>query len=791
MKQRLSLLVGQFTSHLLERKYTILISILFALFLQFFVGFELALFIWIFLVCLISKISYRPIVVIALGMLIFIPIFLIVGEQNTAQLFGVYTYYLLFTATLLEIVHVIEKFVRDDKHIHSKGITDTMILRNPFKTVKIDDIYRSTQKLKNKVSLHEISSSITSINQHTSVQVFLTNIFSFWTWIVYGLFILIPISIFRFAGLPSFRDMLVVPYYHNINAPDLQFIEQMIFNRVTSFLPANVISSLFFILIFALGSIFTYTYIIKIQQLTTDNIRFVFSRTNYVFVLVITLLITYNPFTFERFLMGQYTVIRGHVFFIPVLYYIIKCLSIFTESSFHIRNFFEDRYISIYIRLCWALTLITLLSTHHAMFALLLIVVGIIGICIARFKALVEYFKKTHTSNTIGTLIKTITTAFLILSPTFLILFLRVIATAQRTTFDKYKALIPGYENSIISSFSVSANEGQNLILRTLIGSASWNTPSFIEVTGIEEQIGFFRQLTPYFSLPFTLLFLVFLVGCVGIILTYIEKQKHILFTSFMVILPIIVLLVFGYSGSFENLNRWFYALPLSMVFREAGKWYSLMIIIIFSLTAMYYQHLKKPFIIGLITVGTMLGVGNIIPFIPLSSNIIYAEYSDIFTEVSSTCKRGENSKVLYLPFSTYIYPSYSNVFAPNPAPNLLDCSVIRPDYAALQLPDNPNSSIILSSTNESASIISIVKDFILSNKQTSPDGQEIDPYKTLRIELKRLGVSTLIVDDYNYDGSDESEPNLELFNSKLQQSLKPSKVEKSDSQSVALYYLD
>jgi hypothetical protein len=747
---------------------------------------ELALFLFLFAIFLVGKFSSKVYVILGLGILIFVPILLINGDNLFAEKLALYCYYLLISATGLEIIHFIQRLQKDNTRIENyTKHSSPQLLRNPFSYSTIEELIHGGRKLK-----HLVDTSIKATSQTTFITRYQDGFFRYFHFFVLGFFSLVSISIFRFQDLLLFRDLVVVPSYHNISTPDLSFVEQIIFNKMAEIIPPQVVSSIFFILIFSLGGFLSYLYLLKIHQLFSRHIEYVFSPLNKLITFGISILLVFNPFMFERFLMGQFNVIRGHVLFIPVLYYTIVFLKIFASRNFHIHNLLSEKHITVFMNFCWAITLLTLISTHHALFLLILLAFGFCGIIWSGRKSIARYISQSSTITTFANTAKIISTTTVILTPTFLIIFLRALSGFQKSTFDKFNSLQSGYDTSIIKSFSLQISEGQNLIERALIGSGSWNSPSFVEVSNIKVDLGFLANFSIYFNSWLSIFILMGLLGLIVGLILQLETHKNPLLTPFIVMIPISLLLSFGYAGNFQTLNQIFYKLPFMMILREPGKWFSLFIILLSLFITIYHEGFKplyKKILLGALMI---ISIGNILIFFPLSNNLVYANYPKLLDEVAANCKKGEQNKVLFLPFTVYTYPSGSQVFSGNYASSYLDCTVLKPEITTLKDP-NSSKSIVLASNSESIAVDAAVRDFIELEKQNTPDGQTLDPFDQFKKEMKRIGVSTIIVDDYNYDGSLVDELNLELFTLKLTKHIPPAVVEKDDSKSISLFYLD
>jgi hypothetical protein len=833
MLQKITASIQSGFQTILVKKYINLLFLILSLILGYFFGFDLAIILLILSVSIINNFSSKTLIIGSLVLLISVPLLLIFEKDIFAEKIAVYVYYLLICTAILEIIAYIkihthrapklnsiitqesEPIVQNTLQTDQKPIlqltSKRMVsmefqrpvtlsapikkLTSPEPTVLPPNL-EETKKIIDTKNVRSLFGDLSSTNLEEEPKLRFKlpkfnlqpkSIFEYWNHLVIIIAAAVPIFLFRFAGLPSFRDLTTVPYVYNIQSGpfDLNVIENYIFNQFTRLLRPEAVSSIFFQFFFFVGTILTYFYLLKIQARFTSSTTLETEKNNKVLIFLISLLYVYNPFTFERFLMGQHFVLRGHLLFIPVLFYLLGFVTVFKNFKKADFYLFSEKNISAFSNFGWAITLISLLSTHHGLFAIYLLAISLIFILISNFKYLYSYFRRTDVGTSFNTVFKIFSIFLLVILPSVIIFINRYGNSPQLATFDKQQVEKSDTKKRIISAFSLKVLDDQNLVTKALIGAASWNTPSFSETTSIAASLGNVRKLSVYYSPKLNFLLIVFMAALIGYCAYLADRHFKPLLFPFLVLLPILLILNFGYSGNFENINSLFFNLPFSYTFREAGKFYSLFLALLAVILVSYSQYFIERIKFASLAIFGVLLIGNLIVFLPLSQNIVYADYPQILKDVSATCKRSDKSKVLLLPFNTYINPSYSGIFTANFSKSLLNCEVLSPDYATLENRESANKisdTIELSNSKVSKSINGIITTF------TKSGSNDTNAYENLRKDLKIFGVYTLIVDETNY--ADTSAYDLGVFSKKLQQFISPDLSQKDDNISISVFNL-
>ncbi len=739
---------------------------LFILILSLF-GIIPAVFLTVFIAGLFYKIDTKFTAIPTLVLLGLIPVFLILKVDWLAEEFATYIYYLLMITVALEIknyfvVHKIPK----NSIVYLKPKSPT----NKHKLLENKNNKKSTKSGTYFTDLIKLVSRI----RFTPITIFRALI---------GLIsLVIPITIFNFNGLPYFRDLTTVPFFHNIseNKITLSAIEKGGFNQLTKigFSPEFLAES-YYIIWFFIGVILSYIFLYRInQKFGQKNIASKGFGTK-IFIFILSLCYIYNLFTFERFLMGQHFVLRGHFIFIPVIYYILEFFEYFLNPHPHksvqkqkeigfkesfikrLTHFMDNEdesnvYFDKLSKIGLLMIILSLISSHHTVFVYYIVAISVILYVISNL----IHRKKFNIQWKL--LVRSLTIIFLIFLPSLLVLFNKYYNTSQYNFYSQNISSSQSTKTDIIESFSPKTIDGENVTQKILLGGASWDSKSFIETTKIKFKLNFLDGLSYYYNpLIGSLFILLFSIILIYLINRSDKHFKPILFPV-LIFIPISLILSFGLTGRLASINRLFYLLPSSYTFREAGKFYSLFLAATSILIAAFVNLSSKNFKILIQTTLTLFFASSMLLFIPMTSAIQYVDLLEgsqgrIFSYVSDNCKKDKN--VLFLPFNTYVDSSFGEIYISNPTRSSVDCKFLFPQSSTIESFDG-DGILTLSNSSLDSQINGIIKDFIeLENLD--------DGYRIFQAQMKSLSVNMLIVDEEKY-------PNLATLNTKLSQKVAP-----------------
>ncbi len=487
----------------------------------------------------------------------------------------------------------------------------------------------------------------------------------------------LSLVLFRFDGLMNFYDLITVPYVYNYT--DESEVWPYNFLRSLGFTP-GLITSLIFQLSFTVAGSLTYFSLKKILPLLTCKLQI-----NSWLIFVIALFYAYNPWTFERFLMGQYKILAGYALLVWGIY---ELLRFFTQTKLNL----SQSSLWQYLRIGLVIGFVSYVGSIH-FGGFLFMYLGIFLIAqlwqVVREK---EFRPKQLFAVILILVISVLPAAGLLLSKYY-----------DNQQFDFYQdslTIDQETRQEIIRSFQIRIHQdGQDLYVRTLIGSASWMDsleqfmlqPTRDELGGLANFLYYFNE---WLSVIVIVIFLVWL-GHFAIKFRKTEPKARPWIASFFVFALISLILNFGYSGGFEVLNQWFYKLPFSYTYREAGKFFGLFLASILILLAFDFSYEKywinKSRQLATQLMASMflffLFLSNYFLFVPANKVIEPTIFPEVITNTEKRCN--EKSQVLFLPFSTHAIADYNKVPHLNPIKYLLNCPVVQAEFASLNKYDS------------------------------------------------------------------------------------------------------
>ena len=608
----------------------------------------------------------------------------------------------------------------------------------------------------------------------------------------------VSIGFFRLKGQPLYRDWLSVPY--DYSSLEFDFISRALpFSVYNSFrsigLSPAAVESLQLIFWFTLGTVFSYLSLKKISDYFHK--KYQINSPAEIYIILLSFFLTYNPWTFERLLMGQMNVLRGYFLFLPGAY----ILTIFIEKYWNQNNFDWKDYVlaSIYA------LFVTFFSEHFGGFLFFFIIASIFWRYFVKLASLyqgkktilessgdhkkpeenipenlLDQPKNSNSSNLPETfrnnpilklfkpseILKYVLVPVSIFLPSYLYLLQKFGESNHKAFFDNQILTNPEAKLKIIEAFSLDPNGG-NLYLRALIGSASWDSSTFLELSSIRKDLGSLAFFSPYFnSLAAVFIIWVFAVVILLILKKFLTQGLYLqkdYFVWFLILFASLILL-FGLSPTpWREINKLFYELPFSYTYREAGKFFAPALVSFTIAVLANWSWIKDLWQRIFILAVSLNLFGSLLLFGPLAQNFNYVDYPQIFDFVSDKCQPGE--KVLYLPYQVYMVSSYSQVYHANPSTKIMNCDVLSPNYAAVKNSDT-GQNLTFSQGQNDREILQIIAEY---TTQTPSD----EANRTFERNLDNLGVEYLLIDDYHY-------PELSVLNSRLRSYKHP--LEQEDS---------
>lgn len=723
---------------------TTLSAVLFAL-----IPFSIALGCVIILTFSFFSWSSKYLSILSLVFLSLIPVLLYFEFQTIAEQFAVYVYFLLVIVIVLELKsYILENIISIHKAPDKEFFFDSTTAPHKARDA-VDQSTILEQELRESIAAaqeeeREVKFEETSDYKRNLVM---------WNVFVVVMSALLCFVVFRFSGLPYFRDLATLPFYFNLDSAafDLFYIERSVYNALVNLRISPVhISSAFYQLFFFGGLISTYYFTLKIQDMFQENKALVYSYRNKILVLLLSLFFVFNPFTFERFLMGQYNVLRGHLFLVPVMYYLLRYLETFLPERFKHQqtNAFEQ-----FTRFSWAITLLSLVSAHHTYFVYALAGVSLVFILFTEIithnhgESEFPYFTRFFSLSTLS---------LLVILPSLFIMFNRYVVrdSSQNNFYESSISENRDYKNDVISAFSAKNFEGTNIYNQVIIGAGSWMTPSFIEPQNIVADNAWANSALYYFN-EYLAWIVIILLTIIGFNIAWVaDKSFKPLLYPFIFALPLSLILSFGYSGGAKIINQLYFYTPLSYLMREPGKFYSLFLFLCVLAVSVYYFKIHKTFRILLSSTMVFLVGSNILLFNFLPSYTLYSDLPEsMISVVDDNCNEGE--LVMFYPFDTYVLTSYSDTFVLYPYEGITECNGIHPRKATTVGVNG--DEILLFESSVSETIDEATEEYIESNNEESD-------YKVYKDIITSFDIRLVVIDSTHSNDLSILEEHLDSY---------------------------
>ena len=347
-----------------------------------------------------------------------------------------------------------------------------------------------------------------------------------------------------------------------------------------------------------------------------------------------------NFWTIERVLMGHINLLKGHIMVLPILYY-----------GLHGRHWWVK--------------------------SLLFLWLGMVSPHILGFLVLVYFVMRP----------KQFGRLFMLLIPFLIWQFGRIILDGA--IFWQVSNLQDSVNRyNVLKAMSPVVFDGQELVLRVLVGAGSWNTLTFSEVNLGLNNFGlnfWYSNFWANYLLGF---------GILGVLASGLKSKKNWIWSS-LGILGLIA--TFGQSLELLKGWNWFVAsLPGMGLYRESGKFYWL---VIFSLIIIGIQ--KKSLWVHILA--SLILVLNIGSGINILSQLNFVNYPEFDKRISNYCKTNPSlKKGIFLPDNIYIQTSFGNgIFGANHYSLSSDCLFVTPQNS--QVSSKAGVGYLLESSNRQA----------------------------------------------------------------------------------------
>lgn len=459
---------------------------------------------------------------------------------------------------------------------------------------------------------------------------------------------------------------------------------------------------------------------------------------------LVGVLYAYNPWTLERFVMGQTMVLVAQICLLPCIWQLFCfCQSLNFEPNLLLPSLEKSEFVKrqrkvifwqfLKLLICWLF--LTFINVHQGfLFGILFLVVNFCQFISQIIQKPLSFYQEEVSKISWISLIfaHLILPILLILSNVLLVL----VSFGGSTGFNLEN------KNEIIRSFSPHFLENQNGLVRILLGSGSWMTATFVEIFALDNGSSVQKSLENWnwnfsifgYKLNWNLanlsFYFNFWLGLVTILVIFalvwlifrrifsfskaltLSKNREFWSISIFLTLVISLILNFGYTY-LEFINQVFYAFPFSLIMRESGKFYALVLAILAIILTQNitesdlenWQITKK--LANIIETGKtpnskqksrnfwqfnfnfwrilliiLIVLSSLLAFIPLAKSLNYVQLPQILETTNQKCRQNsQNGKLLLLPYNLYIKPTWSRTFVPTPSGFYFECEVIVPSF--------------------------------------------------------------------------------------------------------------
>lgn len=613
-----------------------------------------------------------------------------------------------YIASLLFILLVLIFFLTIfDKFFYFVNQKITAFMKRKYQNFKVLSLSQYIKKLKNndeikKNNNYKISKSIKLL--YVTLIIFIMNYF-----------------LFNFQILPNYRDFLALNYFYNLELNfSLIYFFRFFVNFFSNFdINILLIYKLFFSFCISVSFlIFSYSFLLLLPI-----INFSFSKINIFFTYILAFFCTYNSWTFERILMGQVGIILSASIFCLIFVYLIYILKmVLCKKNIIYESFIFMKYTLHFIILNIAIIFI---SPHYSVVSISIFVILIF----------ISFFKNFN----LKSFFKHVSLLFFVLFILLNFLFIKGYGITQNNFYNK---LEDNKKIEIIESFSLSNINDNNFYINSIIGKNSWMTNNFTEILKIKNDINIFSNFSIYFNNYIVYIFTIFIFLSVFIFIYKNNKysfDKKIINYFILLFLILFFILNFGLSESiFYHINSLFFNLPFSYMFREAGKFFILFLILLSFIFLFNFVNQKKYKSLTLLFF-ISLSLSSFFPFIKLSANL-GVKNPMFINEINNFCT--EKEKMLILPNKTYknTYPDDVFVIAPNQ--KFFTCDIVKNPTINIEHPKT-KKNIIIYQNNNYDEVSDLIGKFIIQEGDYSVE------HIALVEKLRQKNIRFILIDTY------------------------------------------
>ncbi len=355
----------------------------------------------------------------------------------------------------------------------------------------------------------------------------------------------------------------------------------------------------------------------------------------------VSLLYTFNPFVYERFLAGHWMVLFGYSLLFPIFYYFIELY-----REYNIKKIFV---------LALLISILSYISIHT--FTIVIVITFITTLYYFIFnKNIIETLKK----------ISILALSCLVLCSFWLI-----------PMFNNKSSNIDNFDNRHWEVFKTTGDNGFETISNIVSLRGFW----------LEREVWserFVMQNSLYYKIIFLPVLLIIIYGVYnGVKNESTKKVSKIL----LLLLSIAIIFSSGIApGIFKNINYWLFEnIGFWKGFRDTQKWSSIIAIIyslyfglgISGLLTKYDKYFNRGILLSIFILLPILYTPSML--FGFSNQLKTVNYPDSWYEVNEIIKGEVNCRALFLPWHQYYELKFNNsILTGNISRNFFDCDILH-----------------------------------------------------------------------------------------------------------------
>jgi len=456
------------------------------------------------------------------------------------------------------------------------------------------------------------------------------------SWLIFTVFTVLSFISFNFRLTPSFRNFHPSELVNlSISPISFDWFFYGIGNLLSVFSSVSAVYSFLLQVIFVFGGYLVFISLRKVYIILEISQRYKVGISD-IFLLLLSLFYVFNSWTYEHFLMGDISVLAGHLLFPLAIYYII----------YFFKNIL-DLTPTIILKSSFVLFSLALVSISHFIFAAIGIVVGFLYLTIKLLQAywgtedgLLQFSKLLYKN--------IISVFFIIAAPIFYSVY--YLSSIELVRFDSAKDLF----NSV-RSFGLHSNGGVQFF-QALSGAGAYNFSTFSENLVARNSLSFFTNFSHYFNSVTNIItsILLLFITVFGMYIIITRSKFNLIGLFAFVLTGSGLLLSFGLVSPFHFVNSWFFE---RFSFVQSGLFFSVFsvgLLLLLLYLWMYAEKLRATTVVII----SIIFISSFLPFTVLSKSLNYIQWPEAYSQLADICK---DDDVFYLPNHKKVKTSFSN----------------------------------------------------------------------------------------------------------------------------------